>query len=75
MSDQEKLSAARLDYTLSYKEAFSRVMACSDAECRLILFGLLMGFPLGEIIDSIDRATKTLGGAWDFEQQKVPQTG
>ena len=51
--DQEKFYAARIDYPISYKEAFDRVMTWTNTECRLILFGLLMGFPVGQSLKEI----------------------
>ena len=48
--DQEKFLAARIDKPISYKEAFDRVLSWSDLECRLILFGVLMGFPMGQCL-------------------------
>ena len=53
--DQEKFLATRIDNPISYKEAFDRIMAWSDSECRLILFGLLLGFSMEACLNDLKK--------------------
>lgn len=57
--DQEKFLTARIDSPVSFKLAFNYIMAWTDSECRLILFGLLLGFPMKAIFEDI-RARREL---------------
>lgn len=59
--DQEKFLAIKIETPISYKEAFDRVMGWSDAECRLILFGLLMGFEMKSTLADIQARRKLHG--------------
>lgn len=59
--DVEKLKEMRLNNPMTYKEAFDRVMSATDKECRLMLFGLLMGFSVGETIREIEQAENNYG--------------
>lgn len=60
MVDQERFLAARLDTSLTFKEAFDRIMNWTDQECRMILLGLLTGFKMGTTLREVEMKRKSL---------------
>ena len=50
-----KIWEAKLTNPMTYQEAFNSVLAWSDAECRLILFGILQGFTMRSILEEIEK--------------------
>ena len=69
--DQEKFLEARIDYAITYNAALDRVLGWTDTECRLILFGLLMGFPMSQNLNEIYARRKL--SPPDLENEITPE--